>query len=95
MAQCGVDSVHLLHLGPLLGTRRAGLVVLARPAFGGACATVRLRHDGVAERLQPLELVVELVLLGQLVVLEPLRRLRDGVQDLASAQPRSTQSGST
>ncbi|TVU49638.1 hypothetical protein EJB05_00958, partial [Eragrostis curvula] len=74
--------VDLLDLGASAAGSRGGVLVHAGAAHVAAGALVHLGDDGVAQALQLLHLVLELVRLRQLVGVQPLDGLVDGVLDL-------------
>merc|ERR1712071_241106 len=79
------SSIHLLH-GGATSAACASEAAAGHASFGHASATasslVYLHHDRIDYTFQFLLFALELVLLGELVLIEPIQRFLDSVLDL-------------
>mmetsp|Transcript_41087 Transcript_41087/g.133713 ORF Transcript_41087/g.133713 Transcript_41087/m.133713 type:complete len:391 (+) Transcript_41087:109-1281(+) len=75
-------SVHLLNVRAAAAAAAAGHAAGHAAHVAARALRVHRLHDGRADALDLLLLVRELLLLGELVALEPLERLLDGVEAL-------------
>merc|ERR1712137_520390 len=79
-----MGSVHLLHSGPGATTWRATHTTARHASlrhFTTTSGLVYLHHDGVHDALELLLLPFELVLLGQLVLVQPVQSILHGLLD--------------